>query len=228
VLRRSDPLGEGTRRRQVLATVARALLQRSTVGVVRVGVDGVDGAGKTHFADELAELLKASGRSTIRASVDGFHNPKAIRYRRGRGSPKGFFHDSYDYDQLKAALLDPLSPGGTARYRVAVFDHRADAPVQTPPQQALPGDILIVDGIFLHRRELRAYWDYSIFLEVAFDVSIPRGALRGEGSPDPEAPENRRYVEGQKLYLRTCEPKRFATVTINNDDLLAPYVVEPR
>src|SRR5712691_8489252 len=104
VLRRSDPLGEGTGRRQVLATVARAVSRRSTTGVMRVGVDGVDGAGKTHFADELAELLKASGRSAIRASVDGFHNPKAVRYRRGRGSPEGFFHDSYDYDQLKVAL----------------------------------------------------------------------------------------------------------------------------
>jgi len=195
--------------------------------VVRVGVDGVDGAGKTYFADELAALLRASGRPTIRTSVDGFHHPKAIRYRRGRTSPEGFFRDSYDYDQLKAALLDPLSPAGTGRYRVAVFDHRADEPIQTPAQQASPGEILMVDGIFLHRPELRAYWDYSIFLEVAFDVSIPRGAQRGEGSPDPRAPENRRYVEGQELYLRTCEPKRFATVTINNDNLLCPYVVEP-
>ncbi len=195
--------------------------------MVRVGVDGVDGAGKTHFADELAELLSASGRPAIRASVDGFHHPRAIRYRRGRGSPKGFFHDSYDYDQLKAVLLDPLSPGGTGRYRVAVFDHRTDEPIQAPLQQASAGDILIVDGIFLHRPELRAYWDYSIFLEVAFAISIPRGAQRGEGSPDPGAPENRRYVEGQKLYLRTCEPGRFATATINNDDLLAPYLVGP-
>ncbi len=214
-------------RAQVLTAVARAVSRQSAAAVVRVGIDGVDGAGKTCFADELAELLKASGRSTIRASVDGFHNPKMTRYRRGRSSPEGFFHDSYDYDQLRAALLDPLSPGGTGRYRIAVFDHRADEPVQTPAQQASPGDILIVDGIFLHRPELRAYWDYSIFLEVAFDVSIPQGAQRGEGSPDPGAPENRRYVEGQKLYLRTCEPKRFATVTINNDDLLAPYLVEP-
>lgn len=187
----------------------------------------MDGAGKTHFADELAELLRASGRPTIRASVDGFHHRKAIRHRKGRASPEGFFRDSYDYDQLKAALLDPLSPGGTGRYRVAVFDHRADKPIQTPELPASPGDILILDGIFLHRSELRAYWDYSIFLEVAFAVSIPRGAQRGEGSPDPVAPENRRYVEGQKLYLRVCEPRRFATVTINNDDLLAPYIVEP-
>jgi uridine kinase len=212
-------------RAQLLTTVAEAVSRRSALGVLRVGIDGVDGAGKTHFADELAERLSASGRSTIRASVDGFHNPKAVRYRRGSGSPEGFFHDSYDYDQLKAALLDPLSPGGSGRYRPAVFDHRTDAPVQVPARQASPGEILVFDGIFLHRPELRGYWDYSIFLEVAFDISIPRGAQRGEGSPDPGAPQNRRYVEGQKIYLRTCEPRRFATVTVNNDDLLAPYIL---
>jgi uridine kinase len=223
----SSPNAEAAGRAQVLAAVVGVVSRRSAAGLVRVGIDGVDGAGKTYFADELAARLNASGRPTIRASIDGFHNPKAIRYRRGRGSPEGFFHDSYDYGQLKAVLLDPLGPGGTGRYRTAVFDHRADEPVQTPVQQASPGDILIVDGIFLHRPELRAYWDYSVFLEVAFDIAIPRGAQRGEGSADARAPENRRYVEGQKLYLRTCEPKRFATMTINNDDLLAPYVVEP-
>ena len=96
MLRRSDPLGEGTRRRQVLATVAQAVSRRSSAGVVRVGIDGVDGAGKTHFADELAELLRASGRPTIRASVDGFHHTReapsgwnrAGRMRAQRGNPE--------------------------------------------------------------------------------------------------------------------------------------------
>jgi uridine kinase len=215
------------RRQEVLDTVARAVSRPIASEVIRVAVDGVDGAGKTHFADELAEILRASGRSVIRASVDGFHNPRSIRYRQGRDSPKGFFEDSYDYEQLKAVLLDPLSPGGNGHYRAAVFDHRADRPVSAPSRVAAPGDILLLDGIFLHRPELRAYWDYSIFLEVTFAVSIPRGAQRGEGSPDPAAPSNQRYVRGQELYLRTCEPTRFATFTINNDDLLAPYIVTP-
>lgn len=215
------------RRQDVLTAVAHAVSRQSTLGVVRVAIDGVDGAGKTHFADELAEGLKALGRSVIRASVDGFHNPKAIRYRRGRHSPEGFFHDSYDYEQLKAVLLDPLSPGGSGPYRIAVFDHRSDSPVEASTQTAARGDILLFDGIFLHRPELRAYWDYSIFLDVAFAVSIPRGAQRGDSSPDPGAASNQRYVRGQELYLRRSEPKRFATVTINNDDLLSPYIVEP-
>jgi uridine kinase len=214
------------RRQDVLTAVAQAVSREPTHGVVRVAIDGVDGAGKTHFAGELAEVLKALGRSVIRASVDGFHNPRAIRYRRGRNSPEGFFHDSYDYEQLRAVLLDPLSPGGSGQYRGAVFDHRSDSPVHAPTQTAARGDILLFDGIFLHRPELRAYWDYSIFLDVTFAVSIPRGAQRDDNSPDPDAASNQRYVRGQELYLRSSEPTRFATVTINNDDLLSPYIVE--
>jgi uridine kinase len=216
-----------SRRQEVLDTVARAVSGTTTSGVTRVAIDGVDGAGKTYFADELGEVLQALGRSVIRASVDGFHNPRRIRYRKGRASPEGFFEDSYDYEQLKTELLDPLSPGGRGHYRTAVFDHRSDSPVAEASRVASPGDILVFDGIFLHRPELRAYWDYSVFLEVAFAVSIPRGAQRDDSSPDPEAASNQRYVRGQELYLRTCEPTRFATVTVNNDDLLAPSIVMP-
>jgi uridine kinase len=125
-------------------------------------------------------------------------------------------------------LLDPLSPGGSRHYRVAVFDHRSDAPILVAERVAAVGDILLFDGMFLHRPELRGYWDCSIFVDVRFSISIPRGAQRGEGSSDPTAPYNHRYVRGQELYLRTCEPTRFATVVINNDDLSAPYVVETK
>ena len=102
-------------RQEILARVADEILRVPTSNVIRVGIDGVDGAGKTYFADELARELRASGRRTIQASVDGFHNPKAIRYRRGQHSPEGFFRDSYNYEQLEAAILDPLSPGGSGR-----------------------------------------------------------------------------------------------------------------
>jgi uridine kinase len=121
-------------------------------------------------------------------------------------------------------LLDPLSPGGHGRYRTAIFDHRQDAPVNTPQAQAAPGDILVFDGIFLHRPELRRHWDYSIFLEVSVAISVQRCAQRDGGPADPQAPAQRRYVEGQLLYLRTCMPQRHATVVINNDDLDAPSV----
>ncbi len=213
-------------RQKILGEVADAVLSTDlAIPTLKVGIDGVDGAGKTIFGDELAHVLEASSRTVIRASVDSFHHPKAVRYRLGRDSPQGFFLDSYDYAALKAALLEPLSPGGTGLYRTAVFDHRLDAPVQVPEKSALLGSVLVFDGIFLHRLELRCYWDVSVFLKVGFDISIPRGAARGEGSPDPQAFQNLRYVEGQRLYLRGCTPERHATFEINNEDLATPFIV---
>ena len=153
-------------RDMLIERVAAVIVRLPAPGVLRVGIDGVDGAGKTVFGDELAAALIARGRRVIRASVDGFHNPRALRYRQGRNSPQGYFEDSYNYAQLRAALLDPLSPGGSGRYRTAAFDHRSDAAVDMPEAQAAPGDILVLDGIFLHRPELRGYWDFSIFLDV--------------------------------------------------------------
>ncbi|MBP1466453.1 hypothetical protein EYB53_012130 [Candidatus Chloroploca sp. M-50] len=194
-------------------------------GVTRVALDGVDGAGKTMFADELAPLLASAGRRVMRASVDSFHHPRMVRYRLGHASPEGFYRDSYDYAQLRTVLLDPLSPGGHGRYRSAVFDHRVDAPIIVAEAQALPGDILVFDGIFLHRPELRGYWDYSIFLHVNVEVSVQRCAQRDGGSPDPHAPENRRYVEGQQIYLREATPHQHASVVINHNDVAQPWVM---
>src|ERR671937_1286035 len=56
---------------------------------VRVAIDGVDAAGKTTLADELAPVLRRRGREVVRASIDGFHRPRAERYRRGELSPEG-------------------------------------------------------------------------------------------------------------------------------------------
>ncbi len=84
-----------TKRAELLRHIAHRILALPGAGVIRVGIDGVDGAGKTTFAEELALVLEGIGKPTIRASVDGFHYPRAHRYRLGQTSPRGFFQDSY-------------------------------------------------------------------------------------------------------------------------------------
>lgn len=74
--------------------------------------------------------------------------------------------------------IDPLGRGGSLRYRVAVFDHRADRPVEVPPQSAPPEAVLLFDGIFLLRPELDDAWDYRIFVEVSPETSGRRGTAR--------------------------------------------------
>lgn len=215
------------RRTRLLTDLAARIGALPPAVPVRVAVDGVDGAGKTTFADELGACLRRRGRAVVRVSVDGFHRPQVDRYRLGRDSPEGFYRDSYDYDALGRLLLDPLGPGGSGRFRRAAFDHRTDRTVTAPEESAGPGTVLLLDGIFLHRPQLRACWDFSVFLRVDFDVSIPRCAARGDGTPDPMAPSNRRYVAGQRLYFREAQPWVHATVVVDNNDFAAPRIAAP-
>ncbi|GAA2688890.1 MULTISPECIES: uridine kinase [Actinosynnema] len=212
-------------RARLLALLAGHVAAVRPGGIARVAVDGVDGAGKTTFADQLADALAPLGRPVVRAGVDGFHHPRAVRHRRGRHDPEGFFADSYDYPALRRALLDPLAPGGDRLARTAVFDHTTDRPVEREPQ-LVPGDaVLLLDGIFLHRDELAPLWDCGIFLRVRFAVSGARMAIRDGSDPDPGHPSNRRYVEGQRRYLSECHPEARVCAVVDHDDLRVPVLL---
>src|SRR5262249_50104021 len=120
----------------------------------RIAFDGPDAAGKTTLADELAPILEARKRHAIRASVDGFHRPRAHRHARGPDSPRGYYEDSFDVAVVRTVLLEPLGPGGDRTYRRAVFDHRTDTELADPLALAPPEAVLLFDGVFLQRPEL--------------------------------------------------------------------------
>jgi uridine kinase len=192
---------------------------------VRVGVDGVDGSGKTVFANELADALQIMGRRVVRISVDDFHNVSTVRYRRGRSSPAGFWLDSFNYERLRADVLEPLGPGGSRRYRPAAHDLARDLVLNPAYKVAAAGSVLVVDGLFLHREELVGAWDLSIFLDVPFEVTAKRMAARDGTIPDPQHASLRRYVEAQQLYFQACSPHQRAGVVIDNAVLDAPRLV---
>ena len=191
---------------------------------VLVGIDGVDGAGKTMFADDLAAHLRSNGQPVLRVSIDGFHRPAAERYRLGRRSPVGFFAESYDYDAFRAQVLDPLAPGGSRLVRTAIRDVASDAALDLPARTVSDDTVVVADGIFLHRDELVDSWDVSVFLDVSFAVTFRRMAVRDGCPADPADPANARYLEGQRLYLSQCRPQDRATYVIGNEDPRHPIV----
>jgi uridine kinase len=195
---------------------------------VRVGIDGVDGARKTVFADQLAAIMEVSGRSVVRVSTDDFHHPRAVRHRRGRDSPEGFWLDSYDYPALRQRVLEPFGRGRSRRYQAACHDLVTDQRLDPPFESAPPGAVLIVDGLFLHRDELVGIWALSVFLQVPFAVSVARMAARDGSHPDPTHASVVRCVEGERLYFDACRPWERANMVVDVTDLDAPTLIEGR
>lgn len=135
-------------RRGVLAAVAGRVPDLGRP--VLVAVDGVDGAGKTTFADELAAAVRAgrTGTPVVRASVDGFHHPRARRHARGR-TAETFWAGTFDYDAFRRELLDPWRRGAGAAYRTSVHDVASDCSLDHAADRVPEQGLLLVDGIFL-------------------------------------------------------------------------------
>ena len=67
---------------------------------------------------------------------------------------------------------------GSGRFRRAVFDYRTDAAIMTEEELAPEDSMLLFDGVFLLRPEINGQWDYRIFVEVPFAVTLERAILR--------------------------------------------------
>ena len=216
-------------RGELITVIVRCLCDVRRPHVVRVAIDGVDAAGKTTVANELAERLRQQGRSVIRASIDGFHNPRSVRYRRGAMSPEGFYRDSFDLSAIANNLLIPLGANGTALYRTGVFDFVTDTPVDSRPLKAEPEAILLFDGVFLLTDALRSFWDFTIFVKADFQVTLARARSRDSrlfGSQEEvERRYNARYIPGQKMYLGECAPQVRADLVIDNNDPAHPILI---
>ena len=131
-----------------------------------VAIDGIDASGKTTLANELAVSLQAYGRPVIRASIDGFHRPRSERYRRGPTSPGRLLPRCLRLCRPTGSVAHSAWPRWIRRYHRSVFDFRTDRPLNAPQEEAPADAILIVDGVFLLRPELDAFWDYRIFVAV--------------------------------------------------------------
>lgn len=203
---------------EVIAALAEEILHNYGKGRAIIAVDGLDGAGKTRFADALATQLGIGHRAVFRASIDDFHWPRARRYARGRDSAEGFYRDSFDYTTLKRVLVEPFRTGSIGSFVLQAFDLKRDAPIQ-PKWSSGPEDaLLVIDGIFLNRPELKGLWNYSIWLEVDPETAAARVTARDAEDFEHDMANPERYSGGQALYLAEANPSGAATAIVDNND----------
>ena len=219
---------ESSDRAAVLDELASLIAGIRSARPIRVAIDGRTASGKTTLADELAEALGKTGRAVIRTSIDGFHRPKVERYARGRHSAEGYYYDARDLPAINALLLSPLGPGGDRRYRTASFDLDNDQPIKQEPQVASADAILIVDGTFLQRPELRDDWDLAIFVETSEQLSEQRGIDRDAGRLGGADATRQLYAVRYKpafdIYESMCAPASTADAVFNNDNFARPVL----
>jgi uridine kinase len=213
-------------RGKLISNLANRILGLRMNHPVRVGVSGITSSGKTTLANELAEELLYRKKKIIKTSIDNFHNPRDIRYRKGKESAIGYYEDAHDYESFKQKLLIPLGPNGSLHYQTISLDLAKDEYVSPEVKVATKDMILIVDGTFLFKQDLCNLYDFKIFVNTDFELARKRGAKREErafGSYEKaEGMFIKRYHAASKLYLEQHSPQLNADVVIKNNDLSNP------
>jgi len=214
---------------QRAAAIARVLTVLSEADYgrpVRVAIDGIVASGKSTIASEICEAVALTGRPAIHLTMDAFHHPRERRHRRGQMSARGYYDDAYDFLGFAREVLIPLGPDGNRRYRPSLLDLDTNQRVIGPSIEAARDAVVIVDGNFLQRPELRSQWDLTVFVDTSFDIARARGARRNAIAFGGEMEAGRaidlRYHAAGHIYVDVVQPREIADIVINNDDFFAP------
>lgn len=179
--------------------------QHYRAGRVVIAVDAPRGAGAAAFADALAEVYAEDGAAVYRAGLDGFQRPRAERDARGAGTPEALYRDTFDLATFRRVLIDPFRLAGGTGFQLTAFDRDRDAPAEAQWVTAPRDAVLVVDGAFLLRPELRGLWNWSVRLEAGPARSADDGA--------------------EALYRRETDPRAAASALVDNSDPARPVRV---
>jgi uridine kinase len=89
--------------------------------------------------------------------------------------------------------------------------------------------VLLFDGMFLLRAELRDCWDLRVFVDVRPDEALRRALVRDAellgGAAEVRERYRRRYLPRQRIYRAAASPESTADVVIDNTDPARPRVL---
>lgn len=207
-----------TPRVDFLRGLRKEIVHDYPAGRVTVAVDGAEGSGTGEFADDLAAVYREAGTATARASMRDFHLPRRTRHRNGPDDPVDYYERSFDYETLRRVLIDPFQLGGSTGFQTRAFDVSRDAPVVSEWTTGPADMVLIIDGPFLLRPQIRGALNYSVLIDVPLALVYARLAASQGRDPDPDAASNARYVGGWRRYGTQIEPHYLASAVVDLSD----------
>jgi len=186
-----------------------------------VGINGIDGAGKTEFADAFERFLKNHNYKTQSIHLDDFHNPRKIRYA-GKDQADNYYNLSFNIKHIVEKLLKPLRRKGDYSAKMRLLDWHTDKYDIEKEFTFSPNTIVIFEGVFLFRKELAPYIDYKVFLDIAFEESKRRAKDR-----DPKTTLEKydvKYLPAQQRYLGKYPSCDTADMVVDNSDWEKPKI----
>jgi uridine kinase len=180
-------------------------------------ISGIDASGKGMICAQLAAGLEHAGFRVAPIALDPWHQPARVRF--AEHDPAGhFFRHGFRFDELFERLIEPLRRDRAIALEARLVDPATDA-TRSHTYRFENVDVILLEGIFLLRRDLRARYDVSLWIDCPFDVALARALRRNqEGKPAEQlrADYERIYFPAQRLHFQLDGPAAHADFVLEN------------
>ena len=193
-----------------------------------IGINGVDAAGKTTFASNLARKLETTGHKVVVINLDDFLNERKVRYK-DKNEIKSYINYAFDLKKLEREILRPLKENKRVETLVRVLDLERDK-FFTKEYKIEKESVILVEGVLLFRPTIAKYFDLKIFIDITNQEVIRRVVLR-DGYLFKDKIEERyeqKYIPVQELYKEEYNPRQISDIVIDNEDYNNPFIKQTR
>jgi uridine kinase len=202
---------------------------RNRIGEDRAAVialSGIDGSGKTRLATAIGEELGKHDLSVALLGVDAWLDLPVRRFN-PEALGRHFYEHGIRFQSLFSEVVIPLA---RKRSLIVSFD-RAEETATSFRRDTLEFedvDIVLVEGVFLLRRELRPHYDLTFWVECSFETALERAIERrqeGLSAAETTRAYHTIYFPAQRHHFERDYPRRTANRVIINDRRLGPDAV---
>ena len=183
-----------------------------------VAMSGIDGSGKTTLSTRLAERLEGRDLRTALITLDPWHTPWPVRYNPSDPG-RHFYRHAFRFAELFERLITPLQRRRSVTLTLPLIRLTDDAWVEQTYRFAAV-DVILLEGIFLLRRQLRRRYDLAFWVECSFETALARALARNqEGQSEARLREDyaRIYFAAQRIHVARDAPARHADGILCND-----------
>lgn len=180
-----------------------------------IGIDGLGGAGKSTLSEKLCQKFEDNHYSTILLHLDDFIHIRTVRYNWAYPEWECYYDLQWRFSYI-LEIIEKIKDSKEKYIDVDIYDKVNDSYYQ---QRYEKGEnlIVIVEGIFLQRKEFRDVFDYMIYIDMQEKLRLDRVLKRDIyiGSEQEIIDKYRkRYFPAEHKYVAEYQPQKSADLCV--------------
>lgn len=183
-----------------------------------IAISGIDASGKGYISRLLHDEIEAKGYKVATINIDPWHNPISERLQK-QNPGENFYDHAFRWHDLFTQLIFPLQKNRNIHLETMLIRTNADE-YYSYTYDYKEIDILLVEGIFLFRKEFLSYYDWKIWIDCSFENAMKRAIQRNVEKLDEQQliqDYNTYYYPAQLYHFKNDNPEGIADFIFANN-----------